>query len=236
MLTLLVMQTLSKNTISQLLLALTLLILSSVSFAVVSAQDCQNVVQNLDTTTDTTLMYQCMDYLFVHNGQDVPVGSFNHVVAIGYRIIQVDPQNEQAYINTAWFLFSKWAAWRHNVQDMPDGEPRMKEALNLLAQGSKTLAGNADFFFDAGELILPEAWYQDAALATQTENYLVQADALLTNKIKKTRTRLDMGHVFRHIGDKANALIWYRKVLEVDSNNAAALKRIKELTGLTDES
>jgi hypothetical protein len=180
---------------------------SQIGFAAADSATCAKLVKNLSTSQDIDLMVDCMDHLFFNNGEDSPPASFNNVIAIGYRVIALSPQSEPTYINVAWLLYSKWVTWSHHPEQMPDGALKMQESLSLLEKGAQVFSSSAAYFQDAGSLLNPAAWYESAALAAPCEKYLIRADQLSTDPKQKTRIRLDMGHLLRHLNDIPNALI-----------------------------
>lgn len=190
---------------------------------------CEKLIQNLDTVTNIDDLALCSDFYWHFQQLDKPAGSYNNIIKIGYRIIELDPNVFNEYIINAWLLYSQWIQWKGNPQEHPYGENKEKEAVEVLKKGMPWHANNAEYFWKAALTIKPIAqWHLPEYYSFVIENLEIANELDANNKLK-ARIRLDLAHVYRHQDKKELAIKWYRAVLEIDPENPIAKKFIKEL-------
>ncbi len=202
--------------------------------SVVQAADfpsCERALARLEQVRDTKLLTECMDYYFRNGDQDEPPGSFNKVIRLGYRVLDVDPTARDIYSDVAWLLYSKFSTWGTEPAKMPDGEGKDREAVALFERGRRYLDRDPLFHKSAGDTIWPLAQYHKAEYYPFVIEEYERVDSLSTDKDLRVRVRLNLGHIHRKLEKKDEAIAWYRKVLELEPNNSVALKYLSQLEG-----
>jgi tetratricopeptide (TPR) repeat protein len=128
----------------------------------------------------------------------------------------------------AYLLWSKFATWRKNPAQMPDGEGREKEAIALIEKGGAYFPRDATYWLDAVHTTFPLAkhYWKDHFL--KIIGWCRVADRY-GNRVQKIRARLDIGHSYQQLERVSDALAAYRSVLEIDPTNRVALREIDEL-------
>jgi tetratricopeptide (TPR) repeat protein len=190
---------------------------------------CIHAADHASQIHDPALLVACMDFFFQNGEHDSPPGSFNRVIALGYRELELEPRNTSIYAEVAWLLYSKYATWTRAPDQMPDGESKAREAVELLLSGRKHLNGEASFHMEAGNTIWPLARYHLPEYYAFTIESFERADALAPPAKTRVRARLNLGHIHRELGDREPAISWYRKVLDIEPKNAVAIKYLKQL-------
>ena len=186
---------------------------------------------HLEELVDPGLISQLSEHLWHNQMLEKQVGSYNGIIAFGCRQLELEPHNIDAYTTTAWLLWSKWVSWRNSPERMPDGEHRLDEAVALLQRGRRLNPDSARYHYEAGITIMPVARFHQRELYALVTDLLKNADQLATDTKLKIRARLSLGHCFRHWDRDAEALAWYRKVLELDAGNEVATRCISDLLG-----
>jgi len=190
----------------------------------------ERALQDLNRQYDTDLLRECMGFYLDNQQFDSPEGSYNKVILLGYKILDVDRQDVDTYTTMAWLLWSKWVCWTRNPNQMPDGEGKADEAIRLLNWGKQWNQKSVRFFKESADIIWPLAKYYRADLYEfLIENYR-KADLLAgSNSLLRTRVRLNLGHIYRQIGKKNLASYWYQRVIEIAPNNEVANRYLAHL-------
>ena len=190
------------------------------------------VLADLKQATDPALLMLLSDYLWHHGDLDTPPGSFNTIIRLHYRVVELDPQATPVYTTTAWLLWSKWVSWKMDPLKMPDGKSKVKEALKLLKRGEKANPGNAEYLCDSGTTMMSLARFHRADLYPFVFDQLKKADQNATAEQTKlkVRVRLTIAHNYRHLKQWDDAATWYRAVLELDPQNEVATRCLKQVT------
>lgn len=189
------------------------------------------VKSHLDTCIDIELMSQLTEWYWHHGQADIPPGSFDSIIKISYRLVQLEPQSPQVYCNAAWLLWSRWVSWTQDKEKMPVGENDDQTAIAFLLKGRKACMDDASYHYEAAMTVWglarhhkPEYW--DFILDSLK---LAEKSVKPDNTWLHTRIRLTLGHVYRQLKDTDNALKAYRSVLEIDPKNEVANRIIDEL-------
>lgn len=187
------------------------------------------VYEHGDRMQDVSFVAVVADHIWHHQHLDSPPGSFNRIIDLNRRIIELRPHHADTYSTTAWLLWSKWVTWSMHPERMPDGETKLDEALELLEAGEKQNPRSADFLFQAGTVLMPVARHHKPELTERVESYLRRAAETAGDGPLAVATRRTLAaHYFRH-NQPALAQRWYRKLLEADPDNTVAKQRLEEL-------
>jgi hypothetical protein len=208
---------------------LSLTAIASDNHASNSDQVCANLVANINKSRNVELMYECYDFYW-HGGNDPLGGQFTSMVKIGRRVVAVNPQDAQMYTGTAWLEWSGYVTWLKNPSEVPDGAGRADSAVQLLNQGLKYLGEDPLFRKDVADTIWPLAKnYRKDFFPFVITNYEAMLD--LTKDVKlKVRAALNIGHIYRRdLQDTALAIVWYKKVLEMEPDNKVAKNYLEQL-------
>ncbi len=189
------------------------------------------VKSDLKNCIDVELMCQLNEFYWHHGHLDNPPGSFDSIIRISYRVLELEPQTASIYADTAWLLWSRWVTWKQDPEKMPIGENDDKTAVALLLRGRKACPDNAAYHFDAAMTVWglarhhkPEYWgfiLDSLQLAKKT----VKPE----NQWLNVRIRMTLGHVYRQLEQYDDARKAYQSVLEVDPENAIAQRLLKEM-------
>ena len=195
------------------------------------AATCARVVRQRSSYSRVDALLSCMDFYFSNPEYDEPEGSFNNILKLGARVVEVDPLQASTYTNVAWLMWSKWVTWKDNPERMPDGADMADRAVAFLRQGEQALANDALYRKDEGDTIWPLAQFHLPDLyAFVIESYRA-ANALTADPAVQVRVRLNLGHVYKQLQQNTEAATWYRAVLEVDPDNAVAKRSLAEVGG-----
>ncbi|MAX27744.1 MAG: hypothetical protein CMJ19_24890 [Phycisphaeraceae bacterium] len=189
------------------------------------------VKSDLKNCIDVELMCQLNEFYWHHGHLDNPPGSFDSIINISYRVLELEPDTASIYADTAWLLWSRWVTWKQEPEKMPIGENDDKTAIALLLRGRKACPDNASYHFDAAMTVWglarhhkPEYWgfiLDSLKLARKT----VKPD----NQWLNVRIRTTLGHVYRQLEQFDDARKAYQSVLEVDPENDIAKRLLKEM-------
>jgi tetratricopeptide (TPR) repeat protein len=194
------------------------------------AQDCAHVLRNVDRIRQLSSLYACMDFYFLNQDLDPEPGSFNSIIRLGYRVLELDRHDVSTYGSVSWLLWSKWANWKEDPTRMPDGQFKLQEALALLDRGEKLNPRSPEYLIEAANTVWPIAQHHEASLYPRVIRWYSGADALLNrNDKRKVRVRLNLGHIYRKMGQIPEARRCYQAVLEIDPTNAVALRILESL-------
>ncbi|MBN2449632.1 MAG: hypothetical protein JXR77_04545 [Lentisphaeria bacterium] len=181
--------------------------------------------------SDPEFVATIADHFWHHQGLDRPPGSYNRLIDMNLRIIELAPREADAYSTTAWLLWSKWVSWKTDPERMPDGEGKVEKALALLAQGEK-LNGNApDYLYQAGTVLTPLMRFHRPDLHDTVRDYLLRAATAAGDGPLAVRTRRALAAHFFLRQEYDQATLWYRRLLEVDPENEVATRRLREIEG-----
>ena len=188
------------------------------------------IYRNAAHIDDTALLVAAAENVWHNPDLDDPPGSFNRIIDLNKRLLDIDPHAVDTYGTTAWLLWSKWVTWTQDPASMPDGATKVDEALALLARGDKANPGNAHYLFEAGSVLIPLVQYHRQDLRPVLEDYLRRAAKGATSPpsfvVKARRTYAS--HLFM-VGEVAKARYWYRRVLDVDPDNEVATRRLRRI-------
>ncbi|MBT3374161.1 MAG: tetratricopeptide repeat protein [Lentisphaerae bacterium] len=191
-------------------------------------------LEHLDELRDPELAAVLGEHLWHHQNEDSPPGSYNGIIALAYRQVELDPQVVRAYTDTAWLLWSKWVSWKQDPEGMPDGEDGVTRALALLRRGAEANPDSARYHYDAGMTLMPLARSHLPDLYPTVNRHLERAVDLSDDLRLRILAGRQLGHNFRLAGDVDSAERWYRRVLELDPDNIPAkdcLRRLLEAKG-----
>lgn len=190
----------------------------------------ERVIQDLNRQYDADLLRECMGFYLDNQQLDNPQGSYNKAIRLGYQIVNIDHQDIDTYTTVAWLLWSKWVCWTKKPNRMLDGEGKADEAIELLNWGEQWNQKSARFYKESADTIWPLAKYYRADLYDFViENYR-KADLLAgSNDLQRIRIRLNLGHIYRQIGEEKPAIYWYRRVIEIAPNNEVACRYLARL-------
>lgn len=193
---------------------------------------CDRLIRDLAHSRDLTGIARCQEFYFQNPDADVPAGSFNRLVALGYRYLAIDPHAVTQYGDLSWVLWSKWTSWRQDPALMPDGKDRLREATDLLLKGRRLNPSNPAYHFEAAGRFFTMAYsYSPELTPLAIESYELTDHYLPQTTPVKIRARLQIGHIYRWLGNKPAAIAAYQRVLEIDPNNKVAESAIAKLVG-----
>jgi len=184
---------------------------------------------HVEVLTDVGFIMKLSDILWHNQALDRPPGSFNDIIRLHYRVLELDPTAVDVTTTTAWLLWSKWVTWKRDPEAMPDGKTKLREALALLEQGSTQNAGNARYAYEAARILTPVARFHRKDLTQTVLHYLKTAHRLETDPRRLVRIRLDIAHQYRLGGNRKKAREWYRDVLKLDPKQRVALSYLDKL-------
>jgi tetratricopeptide (TPR) repeat protein len=194
------------------------------------ASDCARVLRNAEVVRDLRSLYACMDFYFLNQDLDPEPGSFNAIIRLGYRVLELDRHDVSTYGNVSWLLWSKWSNWKEDPTRMPDGQFKLEEALRLLERGERFNPRSPEFFIEAANTVWPIAQHHEASLYPRVIRWYSGADSLLPRGDKrKIRVRLNLGHIHRKLGQIPEARRYYEAVLEIDPTNSVARRSLDSL-------
>ncbi len=188
-------------------------------------------IDDLNRLADARTIDQLVDFLWHHQRLDDPPGSYNHVIALQKRAIEIDPGYRQQYFDTAWLLYSQWVMWNNNPEKTPSMESKINEAIEVLEKGSEEFGKSAEYHYIAALTIDPQGWYNIPGVNEFAENMLMKADQLAGEEEQKLkiRVRLMLGVSFRRREMEEEAEKWFRRILELDPENEAARRYLGKM-------
>jgi hypothetical protein len=170
------------------------------------------------------LLRDCAEFYFHRQDLDVPVGSYNRVIDLDYRLLELTPRDLALYSDTVFLLYSKHVTWKRDPIKMPDGEFKLREGFELLQRGERYNRGSAAYHFMAAESFFLPARYHSSEYGAFVVASFEQADILAKpfEKQIKINSRNQLGRWHHVHGDKVTAKAWFLKVLELDPENEHA--------------
>lgn len=196
------------------------------------SSQCIRLVHNVQNTRDLELLQTCYDFFWANPDLDPLGGQFTSMILIGKRVVKLVPTAATYYTNTAWLDWSGYATWLRDPESVPDGEFRAEDAIELLESGMPYLGNNLAYLKDCADTIWPLASYHKKNLLPWVVDRYQKVFHLSPDQTIRIRVGLNLGHLYRKdISDKVIAIEWYKKVLEIDPDNAVAIKFIKQLEG-----
>jgi tetratricopeptide (TPR) repeat protein len=180
---------------------------------------------------DVELMCQLNEFYWHHGNLDTPPGSFDSIIRISYRVLELEPTSASIYTDTAWLLWSRWVSWKQDPEKMPVGEDDDKTAIALMLRGRKACPDNASYHFDAAMT----AWGLARYHKPEYWDFILDSLKLARKTVKpeehwlNVRIRMTLGHVYRHLQRLDEARKAYESVFEVDPENAIAKRLLKEM-------
>ncbi len=189
----------------------------------------QLATEDFNRLADAVTIDNLANYLWHNQGLDDPPASYNNVIALQKRAIEIDPGYKQQYFVAAWLLYSKWAVWNRNPERMPDGEDKITEAIEVLRLGSEEFRDSAQYHYRAALTL--KTPYNIPEKHEFVEKMLRKADELAGEEEEelKIRARLTLGVFFKRREMQEEAEKWFRKTLELDPEHEPALRYLKEL-------
>lgn len=195
----------------------------------------EQVLLDLPCQYDTGMLKECMGFYIDNQQFDSPPGSYNKAIQIGYRIVTIDHKDIDTYTTMAWLLWSKWVSWTKNPNRMPDGEGKADQAVELLNWGKQWNQNSERFYKESADTIWPLAkYYRTDLYKFVIENYRKAELLAGENDSVKVRIRLNLGHAYRQIHEKQNAIYWYKRALELAPANDVALRCLASLENKPD--
>ena len=186
----------------------------------VDFETCEKTVAHLPYESDLDLLNSCIEWYWHNGGADL---GWKKIIKIGYRIVDVDPQQTQTYTVIAWLLWSKWVTWDKDHAQMPDGEKKVEEALALLYRGRAANPEDADYHNDCGNTMAPLAqFHRPEVWPFVTESFRLADRYAATNQLR-LRARISLGHAYRRQKMWNEALTAYSTALAIDPNNRTSL-------------
>ena len=197
---------------------------------------CFSVLKNLDQVDDLDTLNLCTDFFWHNGGYDN--GSFNNVIAIQKRVVQIDPSDVESITSVVWLLWSKWVTWKKNPADMPDGELKVDEALQFINQYENSNLSNSEFYLRVALQLDPLLKNHRPDLIPVSIRFYTKVTLLVSRvsspelKMRRLRAELNLGHWYSFKNtDLQKALFWYSEALQTDPNNKVAKRRIDEIKG-----
>lgn len=190
--------------------------------------DCLAVLASVQSQTDLQTLEYCADDFWHHPEKEPQPGSFNAILTLGYRMLEIEPIQEDLYGSMAWLLWSKWVTWHHSAGDMPDGEGRDLEALALIERGGRIFPDSASYWSNAVGVILPLARRYQHHLFPLIIDWALKVDRL-GDVEQQIRARLNIGLIYLQMKQFADAKVWLKRVLELDPAHPIALRELKKL-------
>ncbi len=189
----------------------------------------QLATEDFNRLADAVTVDNLANFLWHNQGLDDPPASYNNVIALYKRAIEIDPAYKQQYFVAAWLLYSKWAVWNRDPERMPDGENKMTAAIEVLGQGSEEFRDSAPYHYRAALTL--NTPYDVPEQHEFVEKMLRKADALAGEEEEelKIRARLTLGVYFKRRGRQEEAEKWFRKTLELDPAHEPASRYLQEL-------
>ncbi len=186
------------------------------------------MIAELSTSTDLDLMSLLMDWYWHHEHLDTPPASFERIIRMGYRYVEVEPTAGSIYCNTAWLLWSRWVTWKQDPEKMPIGAGGAEAAQQVLLRGRAANPTDAAHLFEAAMTLWGLARFHDQKYYQFILDSLHQAEQCAKEPQLHARIRMTLGHVYKQLGQREQAKQWYEKVLEVDPENEIAPRILRE--------
>lgn len=186
-------------------------------------------IANRDRLYSPEVIDVCSDYIWHNAGLDNPPGSFNEIINLMLRRIELDPQVIDPYATTAWLLWSKWVTWKDDPEQMPDGKTGVDRAVRLLEQGRMANPDNASYHFETAATVMPLARFHREDLYDFVIANLKRAHSLAESDDFKARIGKFLAHNYRHADQPEAALEWYEKAVSLDPEDEISKKNIEQL-------
>jgi len=193
------------------------------------------MMQQLDESNDANLMWLLMDHFWHHQEFDTPPGSYERIIRLCYRYVELEPQSPTVYSNAAWLLWSRWVTWKMNKDKVTIGEGDDKAALRFLLRGREANMDNAHYHFDAAMTLWGLAKNHDASYYQFIVESLKLGDTKVTETRLQIRIRLTLGHAYRYQKKYDEARKAYQSVLVIDPEHKIATRILGELEEETKE-
>ncbi len=190
--------------------------------------DCLLVLSTVQSQTDLALLEFCADDFWHHPEKEPLPGSFNAILTLGNRMLELEPLQEDLYGTLAWLLWSKWATWHRSPSEMPDGAGKDLQAIEMLQRGGRLFPDSPSYWASAVAVIFPLAKAYQPGLYPMLIDWSLKVDRLGDLK-QQVRARLDLGLLHLRLQQMEEAKVWFRRVLEIDPENPTAIRKLKEL-------
>lgn len=192
-------------------------------------QRCLNLILNLKNVFDQRALDFCSDFFWDNPDLDSPPGSFNNVILIEYRSLQINPFQADEYSYVAWLLYSKWVIWKQHPIEMPDGQGKVEEALALVKNGRRYFTTNADYHLRVATTFFPIAKYHKPDYFRFVLESYALADQFGTTLRTLKSARFGAAVSCKLMKDWDGAVKWYRAVLKLEPTNAVAAHELQKL-------
>jgi len=199
-------------------------------------QKCLNVLNKINQIYDANLIVDCVNFFWHHGEYDN--GSYNNVITLNKRLLQLDPKDVDSLTNTLWLLYSKWVSWKKDPTLMPDGENKIDEAFLLINQYEKYNLRNYLFYLNVALQMDALFKFYRNDLIPFSINYYKKVVTLVSRSSSaeavkgRLRAELNLGHWYSFKNaDLVSALGWYKEALITDPANRVAQRRINEIEG-----
>lgn len=186
------------------------------------------MMAELDKSTDMDLMWLLMDWYWNHQWLDKPVGSYEGIIRLGNRYLEMEPRTASVYCDNAWLLWSRWVVWKKEPQRMLIGEGGDEAALRVLLQGRAACKEDAGYHFDAAMTMWGLANAHNAKYFDFIKESLQLSEKHASSPQQHVRARLMLGHTCRIMNQFEEARQWYQRVVELDPNHEVASRMLRE--------
>jgi len=216
-----------------------------------SEKACAQLMNNLATSTDTGLMLECSHFYWHNQMLDSPPASYNNMIKIGYRYLELVPKDEEEYLNTTWLLWSRWVTFKQFKEKNPDandeilkknfpfGHNGLALALELLKSGQR-ITKTASFYYSSAEAMWPVARFHDPSLYSFVLEGFTISQFIAKDKNEKLYAQVALGLVHKQLKQYHPALYWLQeaKNLNLDYRYPGLLEQLIEqvLEAIRDES
>jgi hypothetical protein len=188
------------------------------------------MLAHLEQSNDLDFMTDCYNFYWHNEQYDAPAGSYNKLILIGGRMVEVDPSDYDMWATTAWLQWSKWVVWRKDPSRMPDGEDQMHQAYLTLLRGQSHNLTNARYHWEAANTLWLAARGQAREYYPFVLDSYQRVDEFAQDTELKVRARFRLGQVYyRELQNKIDGVYWYKKVLELDPKHQGALDALAEI-------
>lgn len=188
------------------------------------------VIRGLDQCIDIELMCQLMEYYWHHAMLDTPPASFEGIIKLSYRVVELEPQSPEIYTNAAWLLWSRWVTWKQKPEGKLLGEGDDQTAIALLLKGRKANMENAAYHFDAAMTVWGLAMHHKPEYFQFIIESLHLGDKYAgQNKRLQTNIRRTIGHAYRKTNRLEDAKKAYLRALELAPEDEIIKRLLKEL-------
>lgn len=189
---------------------------------------CEDMADHAQRHSNLEKVSECVDVIW-HSHTDV---GYKRLIALGKRVVELDPSDYEMTTTVAWLYYSKWVMWKNGNENVgPEDEHAMEKALAYLDAQSKHPENefNSSYHMAAAHLLAPAAKVHDGGLFPTVIRYYLKAEVFSDDPSVKLRARLSIAHAYRHSGKCERAEAWYKKALSIDPENRAAHTSMKNL-------